>query len=86
MGLTMLKYSCTDTSSPGGPCLETMLQNARILDKLAPDLDHPMHTEKMSIDSHSVKDMSGMFELLSITLSTQKSSVLTLYLTLCLST
>ena len=58
---TLMKYSRTDTSSPDGPCLETILQNAELVDKLAPDLNHPMRYGKMSMDSHTVKDMFGTF-------------------------
>ena len=61
---TLMQYSRTDTSSPDGPCLETILQNSALLDKLAPDGQHPMRYVKMSIDSHTVKDMFGEFDVL----------------------
>ena len=76
---TLMQYSHTDTSSPDGPCLETILQNSALRDKLAPDLEHPMCHVKMSIDSRTVKDMFGKFEVLFLILSIQIPSILTLY-------
>ena len=58
---TIMRYSHTDTSSPDGPMMETILQNATMLDELAPDLEHAMRYGKISLDSHKIKDRFGAF-------------------------
>ena len=58
---TVMRHSNSDTSSPDGPCMETILQNAEFLDKMAPSLQHPMRYGKISMDSHKIKGRFGEF-------------------------
>lgn len=69
----LMQYHHTDTSSPDGPCIETILQNAEFIDKLSNgDLDHPIRDGKISIDSHKIKGRFGTYVKMC------------LYVTLCL--
>ena len=56
---TLMRYHHADTTSPDGPCMETILQNAEHIGKLVEDLRHPMRHGKISIDSHKIKSRLG---------------------------
>ena len=57
---TLMRYNHTDTSSPDGPCMETIIQNAEHMDNLrGDDLNHPIAFGKISLDSHKIKSRFG---------------------------
>ena len=66
---TVMRYSHADTSSPDGPMMETILQNATLLDELAEPLDHPMRYGKLSVDSHHIKERFGTYFIFDYSLS-----------------
>ena len=59
---TLMKYAHTDTSSPDGVCMETLIQMAEWIDKLTGgDLNHPIRYGKLSVDAHTVKERFGAY-------------------------
>jgi hypothetical protein len=53
---SLMKYVHTDTSTPNGLSFETVVQNAKHIDKLEESLQSPIRYGKLSVDSHTVKE------------------------------